>query len=226
MTSDESAMKARSRFLELLLSDIYPGSFAPDHLADLIKSGLKPDIIQRQRIRSVPLWMIQKLLGFDPVEVSSALLIPFADPNGGFIDHVRMKVFPSFKGRDGQTVKYLQPKGSGVRLFFPLTTMEMAFHGDCSLWLVEGEKKALAVAQLGLASVGFCGIEGWHTRRSENLIPDFDSIQLKDRVVELVPDGDWRTNPAVRRGAEHFAVALTVKGARPRLVMLPEEVAR
>jgi len=226
MTSDERASNKRCRFLKLLLSDIYPGSLAPDHLADLIKSGLTPETIQRQRIRSVPPWMIPKLLGFDPEEVSSALLIPFPDPRGGFMDHVRIKVFPTFTGRNGQTVKYLQPKGSGVRLYFPLLTMEEALHGDCPLWLVEGEKKSLAVSQLGIPAMGFCGIEGWHTRGSDDLISDFGHIQLKDRVVELVPDGDWRTNPNVRRGAERFAVALSVKGARPRLVMLPEEVAR
>ncbi len=45
-------------------------------------------------------------------------------------------------------------------LFFPLLTMAAALRGDAPLWLVEGEKKALAVAQLELSAIGFCGIEG------------------------------------------------------------------
>ena len=218
-------MSDQNHWLKLLLSDIYPGSLAPDHLADLIKSGLTSETIQCQLIRSVPPWMISKLLGFDPNEVSSALLFPFHDPKGGFMDHVRIKVFPTFTGRDGQTVKYLQPKGSGVRLFFPITTMEEVLEGDSPIWLVEGEKKSLAVAQLGLPSVGFCGIEGWHRKGSKDLIPDFDHINLKDRVVELVPDGDWRTNLDVRRGAENLSHALTARGAQTRFVVLPEEIA-
>lgn len=34
--------------------------------------------------------MIGRLLGFDIAEIRSALLIPFPDPAGGFMDHVRM----------------------------------------------------------------------------------------------------------------------------------------
>jgi lysophospholipid acyltransferase (LPLAT)-like uncharacterized protein len=77
------------------------------------------------------------------------------------------------------------------------------------------------VAQLGLTAVGFCGIEGWHRGGSRALLADFDTLRLQGRTVELVPDGDWRTNPAVARGAERLAQALDARGARVRLVMLP-----
>ena len=94
--------------------------------------------------------------------------------------------------------------------------------GDGPLWLVEGEKKALAVAQLDLTAVGFCGIEGWHRGGSLELLADFDALRLRGRTVELVPDGDRRTNHAVARGAQRLAQALDARGARVRLVMLPE----
>ena len=77
-------------------------------------------------------------------------------------------------------------------------------------------------AQLGLAAAGFCGIEGWHRRGSRELLADFDTLRLRERTVELVPDGDWRTNRAVARGAERLAQALDARGARVRLVTLPE----
>ncbi len=83
----------------------------------------------------------------------------------------------------------------------------------------------MAVAELGLSAVGFAGIEGWHGKDSGELPADFATIPLSRRVVELVPDGDVQTNPAVRRGAERLAEALTSRGARPRLVVLPKEVA-
>jgi hypothetical protein len=96
---------------------------------------------------------------------------------------------------------------------------------DRPFWCVEGVKKCLAVAQLGLPAVGFEGIEGWHAKGSRDLLPDFERVPLRGRVVELLPDGDWRTNPHVRRGVERFAEALATRGARPRLVVLPAEAA-
>ena len=35
---------------------------------------------------------------------------------------------------------------------------------------------------------------GWHHAGARALIKDSDGIRLDWRVVELVPDGDWRTN--------------------------------
>jgi len=209
--------------LRLLIPRIYPGSLAPDHLADLRKSGLTSETIRAHLIRSVPPAMIPQLLGFNIDAVRSAYIIPFPDPmTGRFMDHVRMKIFPPLTSKDGQTVKYLQPRRSGVRLYFPLPTLP-ALDGNAPLWVIEGEKKSLAVAQLRLPAIGFCGIEGWHAAGFRELIPDFGFVQLRGRVVELVPDGDWRSNPNVWSGAERFSEALEARGARPRLVVLPEE---
>src|SRR5262249_42894046 len=154
---------------------------APEHLADLRHSGLTDDTIQLHRIRSVPPHMIRQLLGFDSKAIRSAMLIPFPDPRSGFMDHVRLKVFPPFSGAKNNTVKYLQPRGSAPRLFFCLATLRDALEGDGPLWVVEGEKKALAVAQLGLPSIGICGIEGWHRAAYPQLLRDFDPLRLRDR---------------------------------------------
>ena len=217
---------AMSAPLRLLLSDIYPGNLAPEHLADLRKSGLTPDTIRSHHFRSVPPGMIPQLVGFNLPALRSAMLIPYPDPAGGFMAHIRVKVFPPLTDRQGHTVKYLQPRGSGARLFFPLQTLAVALAGDAALWLCEGEKKALAVAQLGLPGVGFAGIEGWHRAGSRDLLPDFAAIRLRERPLELVPDGDWRVNPAVERGAVRLAEALERCGACVRLVVLPAGVTR
>ncbi len=188
-------------FLRYLLSDASPGGLAPQHLQDLKASGLTEETIRIQRIRSVPPGMISRLTGFDVAGASSAMLIPFPDPFGGFMDHVRIRVFPPLTDRAGHSIKYLQPRRSGVRLFFPLPQMAEALNGPAPLWLVEGEKKALAVAQLGLPAVGFCGIEGWHLTGSRQLLPDFLWLRLGARVVELLPDGDWQTTRTYDEGS-------------------------
>jgi hypothetical protein len=100
-----------------------------------------------------------------------------------------------------------------------------ALEGEAPPWLVEGEKKALAVAQLGLPAVGFCGVEGWHVAGARRLLPDFDAIRLRDRIVELLPDGDYQTNPDVKRAVQRFGSALTLRGAQARVVLLPSELA-
>lgn len=212
------------RVLRLLLSPLYDGALAPEHRADLAKSGLAHATIRAHKLMSVPPDLIAPLLGFreHPLrDVRSAMLLPYADPAGGWLDHSRLKLFPALRDREGHSVKYLQPRGSAPRLFFPIATLPAVLDGAARLWLVEGEKKSLAVAQLDLPTLGFAGVEAWHVKSSRDLLPDFDAIPLDGRPVELVPDGDYQANPNVRRGVERFAEALRARGARVRLVKLP-----
>src|SRR5262249_42506789 len=93
-------------------------SLHPLHLADLRKSGITDDTVARQKIRTVPPHMIDALLGFQMPTIQHAYLIPFADPRCGWVDHVRMKVFPSIT-TDSGTIKYVQPRRSDMRIYFP-----------------------------------------------------------------------------------------------------------
>jgi hypothetical protein len=207
--------------LERLLGSIYPGDLAPEHRADLQKSGLTDRTIAQHKIRSVPPSMIDRLLGFDAPKVTSAYIIPFPGPQGGWMPHVRMRVFPACADCQGRTVKYLGPRGAAPRLYFPIPSIPAVTASNASAWLVEGAKKALAVAQLELPAVGFEGIEGWHAKGTTTLIEDFDLIPLRGRLVELVPDGDVASNLAVARGITKFSEALEARGARVRIRLLP-----
>jgi hypothetical protein len=169
---------------------------------------------------SVPLDLFDRLLGFKaPSAITSLMLLPYPDPRGGWLDYVRVKCFPPIEDETG-TTKYLGPRGVPPRLYVPIPTIPKLDASE-SLWLCEGEKKALAAAQLGLAAVGFGGIEAWHARGSTALIEDFARIVLKGRLVELVPDGDVATNTAVARGITKLADALQARGARVRVRLLP-----
>ncbi len=216
--------ESRNPTLALLLSCLCDGALAPEHRADLAKSGLTDETIRAHFIRSVPPTMLPKLLGFDVPVVRSALLFPFRSPTGGFTDHVRVKVFPPLISETGHTTKYLGPKGVPPRLYFCVPSLARVLKGDEPVWLVEGVKKALSVAQLSLPAVGFEGIEGWHVRGSRELLPDFDVIPVSGRVIELLPDGDWQTNICVERGVRRLATALRLRGARPRIVVLPNHL--
>jgi hypothetical protein len=208
--------------LEFLLSTVYDGSLAPAHCEDLKKSGLHDDLVREQGIRSVPPSDFDRLLGFPvPSKVTSLMLLPYPDLLGGYVDMFQVKCFPPLTNAAGHTTKYLQPRGSTPRLYFVRRVLPMVLDLACPLYLVEGAKKALYAAQLGLAAVGFNGIQGWHVRGSREPLDDFDDIPLRGRVVELVPDGDAATNSNVARGADAFGQALLEQGAQARLIVLP-----
>jgi hypothetical protein len=140
------------------------------------------------------------------------------------MDHPRVRIFDPYVDGRGRTVKYLGPVGSAPRLFFPAAALAAARHGDAPLWICEGQKKALAAGQLGLAAVGIEGIEGWHVGGSRALLSDFAALRLKARRVEVVPDGDVHDNPNVARGAQRLAEALERRGAVVRIVLLPYQL--
>jgi hypothetical protein len=98
--------------------------------------------------------------GFDLPALCSAMLIPFPDLAGGWMDHGRVKVFPPLTDRQGHRLKYLQRPRSAPRLYFPLPSLAAVVAGCEPAYFVEGEKKALSLAQLGLPVVGFCGLKG------------------------------------------------------------------
>jgi len=228
-----------NRSLEFLLSDVYRASpLHPDHLADLRKSGITDETVGVQKIRTIPPSMIGALLGFAPAGTTSAYVIPFANPSGGWFDHMKAKVFSADQVVDvrgdhvgerperwrynGGAPKYLTRRHASPRVFFPIATMGTAVSGSEPLWLIEGEKKALAVAQLGLPTVGIESAWGWHVKGSTALLPDFDLIRFAGRIVELVPDSDVATNASIERAMRQLADALRAVGALPRLVRLPE----
>jgi uncharacterized protein DUF3854 len=229
--------------LEFLLSSVYDGALTPRHWADLKQSALADETIAVQKIRSVPLSMIDQLAGFHVTDAKSAYLLPFADPRGGWmLDHPKMRVFafatdltgdvrgdqiaaPREKWRyNGGTRKYIVRYRSAPRLFFPLSTLCRVLESAEPVFLIEGEKKSLAVAQLGLPAVGLESAWGWHRKGASALLDDFGVIPLMGRVIELVPDSDITTNPRIATAMRRLADALRAAGARPRLVRIPREV--
>jgi Domain of unknown function (DUF3854) len=211
---------------DFLLSAVYDEHRfdCPAHVADVRRSALSDATIRLQKISDVPPHMIGLLLGFSAPKVRSAYLIPFPDPRGGWMEHVRMKIFPSIPPttKKGGTIKYLQPRGSGVRVYFPLATLDAVLYSGAPLFAVEGEKKALSVAQLGLPAIGISGIEGWHVAKSHELHPDFGGVPLRGRSVRVIPDADFRTNPNVHAAVQRLVNALAARGATAEILRVPD----
>lgn len=160
-----------------------------------------------------------------------ALVLPY--PEVGGVDPSLFRIKPltplAFDRADGTTElrKYVQPKGEGVRLYFPprLCKSERD-RRDVSLSLVvtEGEKKTLAAESHGLLCVGLSGVSCWSQKKGRKRVlhHDWQHVSLKGRRVFVCFDSDATTNLAgVRREEKALCKALAAAGAIPHVVRLP-----
>lgn len=115
--------------------------------------------------------------------------------------------------RDGKPIKYEQPKGEPPRAYFPVASLPLLRDREEDIYVTEGPKKALALAQIGAAAIGISGVD-CGTKNGE-LIADLAAIDWKDRKVGIVFDWDPKpeTRDNVNRAAERLAKALKAAGA-------------
>lgn len=192
--------------------------FHPDHLADLRKSGLSDETIEAAGIRTTPPRDIPRLLKFPPKYLISAYQIPYPGT-----DYLRFRCFYE-AGRNGR--KYLQPSNSQVRLYIPPGIEGALQDPTGTLWITEGEKKALKAIQEGLCCIGLGGL--WNWKGKGKLLPEFNSIPLDGRHVRIIPDNDFRRrqvgyeNNDLVSAVQGLSKALTKLGAKVKVVLLPK----
>src|SRR5262245_15072776 len=135
-------------------------ALAPQHLADLRKSGLSDETIRACRF--------QTLEGDQDVSnalnwkgggrmLGPCLAIPFLERDGAATGFCRLR--PDYPIQPDR--RYEQPKGFPVRVYVPPPAWGLIDDQALPLLVTEGEKKACAAAQEGFATVGLCGVECW-----------------------------------------------------------------
>jgi len=82
--------------------------------------------------------------------------IPYFELRGGPVTFYRVRAFDFLP-------KYKQPKDTPNHVYFPPGFYETAQRNDYVL-VVEGEKKAALAVKLGIACVGFGGVDSWRNR--------------------------------------------------------------
>jgi len=191
---------------------------APDHLEDLLKSGLTNEMIEAAGIFSVPPADINKIFGWK-IPIKSLLAFPYPGCDG----FIRYKLFPPYKQKkDEHTMRYYQKKDSGIHLYIPPT-----FNPKMSMIVItEGEKKALKATQEGLNCLGLGGIWNFSVKgnhKNPSLVEDFNLIEWSVKKVEIVPDSDFLTKEGVKHAVYRLGSMLERLGAEVYVVCLPTE---
>lgn len=162
------------------------------HRAELRASGLTDETIELAEVytevKSKAIAELLRRRSF-PRHQGSALVFPLFTPGASEPYGYRCKPASPRKNRQGKVIKYEQPEGEGlVLVYFPPRARCSDKYRDVSAPLVwtEGEKKSLALDQLGFTSIGLTGVYNW-----------LDSQHRKD-------SGEWRLSPLIR---DHVTIA-------------------
>jgi hypothetical protein len=197
-------------------------SLAPEHLADVRRSGLSDSSIAACELESVSPGDL-KLKG-----VESAYRIPYFNLDGTRNCAERWKLVPPLRRADG-TQKYHQEAGTAPSLYLaPLINwVPIASDPQQPIIITEGEKKAASACQHGIPTIGVAGVWSWRQKldTGERLVlPALDQIVWTGRPVEMIPDSDvWKRDklPALC-GFYALGQELASRGARVKFVVLPE----
>lgn len=122
-------------------------------------------------------------------------------------------------GDKGKPRKYEAPAGrTAVLDVHPFNTCRLS-DPAVDLWFTEGLKKADALTSVGECVVALSGV--WNWRNQQGPLGDWESIQLRGRIVYICFDSDIATNPRVRGAMRRLGQFLTSKGALVRYVVPP-----
>lgn len=156
-----------------------------------------------------------------PTTNGAALVIPFFVPGKTEAIGSRLRFDNPRKDKRGKLVKYDQPSGTDTLVYFPPRARACGSLKDASqpLMWTEGEKKALALDQLGLPTVGLTGVWNWvdgparaeHGDRLHPLIVEHCTVAARSHVICF--DADARTNDKVMMAAARLAGVLFAAGA-------------
>ena len=203
----------------------------PKHREQLEASGLNAETIALACVYSEGnTARLSELIGYKwgPFR-GNAIVFPFYEPGASEPYGYRLKPDKPRKNgkkKDGtpKFVKYDQAAGTGRFVYFAPRTVArsgyMPAQGEPLELLVwtEGEKKALALDQLGIATVGLTGVWMWGDGDTEREGDRFNGLILKyvkiaGRAHVICFDADARSNPDVMLAAQRLAGLLLAAGA-------------
>jgi hypothetical protein len=198
-----------------------PGLYPTDY-KNLCASGLGPHTIVANGLYTeadpIRLATLLNRLPEPPKEIpyfcrTPALVFPYRDLDGNLIDFVRVRPHCPRRQRR-RDVKYESPVGSECHAYIPVECLAKLKAGLCPVFITEGEKKALALAQLRYCAVAVGGVDGG-LKKDGSLVDELAAIPWQGRVAYVTYD--WDSKPRTRRqslmAASKLAAALRQAGA-------------
>jgi DNA polymerase I-like protein with 3'-5' exonuclease and polymerase domains len=220
-SNDSSTRSDRGDELQLL----------PHHLSHLEASGLTIETIKKAGISSITdpdqaraelNWRTE---GRSPPVPAIWIPYPGADYSRLHPDDPRID-------KHRRPIKYEAPVGRPSKIYIPRSMAPQIDDPAERLWVTEGEKKALAACQAGLATAAAPGVNSFHDvearrraqhegRDNRQLHPDFNALKIDGREVVIVFDADIDDKPPVARAAAELAQMLRARGAATQISYLP-----
>jgi predicted P-loop ATPase len=214
--------------------------------------GIDREILQQANVCRVDSLTGGQIVGRNGHSDYSGIIFPYywpgdADPREYRLRRDNPEMEADANGQKKPKDKYLSPAGRGNLLYFP-PGINPAWLQDpkVPIAITEGEKKTLALHGLALhdmgdtvehprwVSIGLAGVWNWKGTigkvTNENgvrvdekgVIPDFDRIVWKGRVVKIVFDANVHSNDKVEWARKSLAAELRKRGALVALVDIPE----
>jgi len=189
-------------------------------------SGINPEVILERGYKTVMGKAELSSLGFSSAQQRTpGILIPLWTVDGTHAGYQYRPDHPRFNQK-GEPIKYENPAGSSVRLDCPPRCHKKLGDPNIPLWVTEGSKKADALASRDACAVSLTGVWGFKGRNEFGgvvLLADWDLIALKGRTIYLAFDSDVSTKTSVRQALERLTEHLRRRGAKVRLINLPQE---
>jgi hypothetical protein len=195
-----------------------PPELADEHRRMLeVESGISPEIIatrgyftarRRTEIPDV----------FSTKQRRLGLVVPLHSPDGETVSYQLRPNKLRYRGP-----KYLSPTGSTNIVDVHPLMQEAVKDASIPLYLTEGAKSGDALTSRGRCTGVFTGVWNFAVSktRSAKLLPCFDHIPLRGRLVYVLYDADARTNADVQDALGRLVARLGERGARVLVVYVP-----
>lgn len=146
------------------------------------------------------------------------LVVPVHSPDG---ETTSSQLRPDNPRRDkkGKALKYETPGGSRTILDVHPRNHAAVRDPAVDLWITEGVKKGDALASRGECAISLVGV--WNWQRAGELLPCWDHVELKGRLVYVAFDSDVVAKAEVQIALERLVAALEGLGADVRVAYLP-----
>lgn len=189
------------------------------------ESGICTDVIAARGYRTITDAAELERLSFSPKQRNvPALLIPIYSPTGEQRLYQARPDTPRMNDK-GKPVKYETPAGSQMSLDMHPSVRDKARDPKTPLWITEGIKKGDALVSQGLCTVALIGVwnfRGTNDHGGKAALPEWEFVALNGRDVYIVFDSDVMGKKEVARALERLKAMLEHRGAKVKLVYLPD----